>query len=70
MGFADIETLAGTGGSRALDNDPHSLASLGLLVNYMASTFTGSSDGHGWTPKVDPTTATTEHTLTLTNPQS
>ena len=41
-------------------------ASLGLLVNYMASTFVGGSDGHGWTPMVDPTTANTAHIPTLT----
>jgi hypothetical protein len=40
--------------------------SLGLLVNYMASAFAGGSDGHGWTPMVDPTTANTAHIPTLT----
>ena len=40
--------------------------SLGLLVNYMASTFAGGSDGHGWTPMVDPTTANTAHIPNLT----
>ena len=38
-------------------DDSH--ANLGLLVNYMASTFAGGSDGHGWTPMVDQTQNTT-----------
>jgi len=67
-GFADIEDSAGTSGSRELGQDPHSLASLGLFLNYMASTFAGSSGGYGGTPPVDPAVATTAHALALSNP--
>jgi hypothetical protein len=41
-------------------------ASLGLLVNYMASTFAGGGDGHGWTPTGDQTTENTTHPPNLT----
>ena len=67
---ANVENSAGTDGSREFSHDPHSPAPLDLLVNYMAS-FT--ADGHGYgetTPMVDPTTVTTTHSLTLTNPHT
>jgi hypothetical protein len=53
------------GGSSGFDGDPHSPASLGLLVDYMASAFADRSVGLMGTPiGNDPATATTPHLLT------
>jgi hypothetical protein len=65
---ANTENLGGRDGSREFSHDPHSPASLNLLVNYMAS-FAGSRDGYSGTPMVDPTTGTT-NSLTLTSPHA
>jgi len=48
-------------------NDPHSPASLGLLVNYMAAAFADGGNGLGGTPTIDPTTVADPPTLTLPN---
>lgn len=53
--FAPVSGTASDGGHGSLD----------LLVNYMASAFVDGSNGHGWTPPVDPMTENT-HTPTLT----
>ena len=65
---ANAENPGGGDGSRELSHDPHSPASLNLLVNYMAS-FAGSRDGYSGTPMVDPTTGTTS-SLILTSPHA
>jgi hypothetical protein len=53
-----------SGGSSGFDRDPHSHASLGLLVNYMASAFADRSVGFMGAPMGDPATATTPQFLT------
>jgi hypothetical protein len=65
---ANIENPGGRNGSREFSHDPHSPASLNLLVNYMAA-FAGSRDGYSGTPMVDSTTVTT-NSLILTNPHA
>lgn len=56
------------GGSSGFDRDPHSPASLGLLVEYMASAFAGGSVGLMGTPMGDdPATATTPQLLTTSH---
>jgi hypothetical protein len=52
------------GGSSGFDGDPHSSASLGLLVDYMASAFADRSVGLMGAPMGDPATATTPPLLT------
>jgi len=52
------------GGSSGFDGDPHSPASLGLLVEYMASAFVDRSVGLMGAPMGDPATATTPQLLT------
>jgi hypothetical protein len=51
------------GGPSDFDRDPQSSASLGLLVNYMASAFPGSGTGLGGASMVD-AAVTTPHSLT------
>jgi hypothetical protein len=68
--FAGIEDLAGTGDKREFSRDAHSPANIGLLVNYMASSFVGSRDGYGVTPMIDRTEVVTAHTQSLANPHA
>jgi hypothetical protein len=52
------------GASSGSDPDPHSPASLGLFVNYMASAFADRGAGLMGAPMEDPATATTPQLLT------
>jgi hypothetical protein len=74
--FADIDptkvqqpTYSGTasGGTLTVTDGSHT-ANIALLGNYMASTFVASSDGHGGTNVVDPSTTETSQTSLLAQP--
>ncbi len=57
INFANVQTPTFTGnasGGTLTVTDGTVTASIALLGNYMASTFTASSDGHGGTSVVDP----------------